>query len=42
METDWDEDYHEGEEHFYDEDGAFGVGIPPESDSASRVWSRWR
>jgi hypothetical protein len=27
-----DSEYEEGEEHHYDDDGAFGVGLPPLAD----------
>jgi hypothetical protein len=30
MDLDWEEEYEEGEEHFYDDDGAFGVGVLPQ------------
>lgn len=33
MEDDWENDtYEEGEELYYDDDGAFGVGLPPATD----------
>ncbi|WP_255459338.1 MULTISPECIES: hypothetical protein [unclassified Nocardiopsis] len=32
MDLDWDTPYEEGEEFFYDDDGAFGVGLPPGAD----------
>lgn len=28
-----DGEYEEGEEHYYDDDGAFGVGLPPSTDT---------
>lgn len=33
MEDDWENDtYEEGEELYYDDDGAFGVVLPPATD----------
>ncbi|QUX28611.1 hypothetical protein KGD83_25900 [Nocardiopsis akebiae] len=43
MEHDWDEEleeYEEGEEHFYDDEGAFGVGLPPRAGSAHEERTR--
>lgn len=33
-------EYEEGEEHYYDDDGAFGVGLPPlaETGRADDEW----
>ncbi|WP_285734451.1 hypothetical protein [Nocardiopsis sp. ATB16-24] len=33
-------DYEEGEEHYYDDDGAFGVDPPPRAE-AGRVDDEW-
>lgn len=33
MDEDWETLYEEGEELFYDDDGTFGVGLPPETDT---------
>ncbi|GAA1460526.1 hypothetical protein GCM10009603_22450 [Nocardiopsis exhalans] len=32
---DWETPYEEGEELYYDDDGAFGVGLPPAVDTAA-------
>ncbi|WP_017573336.1 hypothetical protein [Nocardiopsis halotolerans] len=41
MEDDWEEEYEEGEEHFYDDDGTFGVGLPlAAAGSTHGEWTR--
>lgn len=33
LDDDWETPYEEGEELYYDDDGTFGVGLPPAADT---------